>query len=61
MTIKDRVGQQHEVQGMLGGKGKALSYSFFEAWIDPAMLLADIVLEPRAYAGYHRHQGHEEL
>ena len=61
MTVKDRVGQQHESQGMLGGKGKTLSYVFFREQIDPAMLFADMVFEPGAYAGYHRHLGHESI
>jgi quercetin dioxygenase-like cupin family protein len=59
MTIKDRVGQQFEHDGMLGGKGTALSYMFFQGQADPAMLFADIVVEPGAYAGHHRHQGHD--
>ena len=61
MTIKDRVGQQREWPNLAGGKGMALFYLFFRGQLDPAATFGDIVFEPGAYAGYHRHEGHESI
>jgi len=61
MTILDRVGQQQEHEDILGGKGRSLTYVFFEGQTNPAMFFADIVTEPGAYAGYHRHERHDTI
>ena len=46
---------------MHDGKGKTLAYAFFQGKIDSSMMFFDLVLEPGAYAGYHRHEGNEEI
>jgi quercetin dioxygenase-like cupin family protein len=61
MTIKDKLGEQREIQDLHDGKGKALAYIFFQGKIGSSMGFFDLVLEPGAYAGYHRHEGNEEI
>jgi quercetin dioxygenase-like cupin family protein len=61
MAFSDSVGQQREWPTLAGGKGMALFYEFFEDQLDPAAAFIDIVFEPGAYAGYHRHEGHDSV
>ena len=61
MATTDRVGKQRELPNLAGGKGMALFYGFFEDQLEPGTMLGDIVIEPGAYAGYHRHEGHQSI
>jgi len=60
MTIKDKVGKREIVQVMHDGRGEALVYRFF-AENDPSIGFFELVFRPGAYAGYHRHEGSEEI
>ena len=61
MANTDRVGKQLELPNLARGKGMALLYRFFEGQMEPGTMLGDIVIEPGAYAGYHRHEGHQSI
>ena len=61
MTIKDSLGEKREIRNMHDGKGKTLAYAFFQGEMEPSMMFFDLVFEPGAYAGYHRHEGNEEV
>lgn len=61
MEFTDRVGKQKQWPNLAGGRGMARFYRFFEGQADPATMFGDIVLEPGAYAGYHRHEGHQSI
>jgi quercetin dioxygenase-like cupin family protein len=61
MTIKERIFQQREGEGMLDGKGKYVGCQFFQEDIDPTMLFAYMMFEPGAYAGYHQHDEHDSI
>ena len=61
MTIKDKLAEQMEIQDMHDGKGKTLAYGFFQGKIDSSMMFFHMAVEPGAYAGYHRHEGNEEI
>jgi len=61
MTIKDRVGQQQEGQDMVGGKGGYQLYWFFQGETDPSISFINILFQPGAYAGYHRHERHDTI
>jgi quercetin dioxygenase-like cupin family protein len=61
MAAKDRVDQQQEAPDLAGGKGMSLLYHFFQDQLDPSVAFIDIIIKPGAYAGYHRHQGHESI
>lgn len=58
---KDRVGQQRELPNLAGGRGISLFYQFFEDQLEPGTMLGDIAIEPGAYAGHHRHEGHQSI
>ena len=61
MTIKARISQQQEGEGMMEGKGRYTGCRLFREEIDPTMLFAYMVFEPGAYAGYHRHDTHDSI
>lgn len=60
MTIKDRAGKHEIAHGAHDGRGESLWYRFFEE-NDPSFGFFEAVFKQGAYAGYHRHEGSEEV
>jgi mannose-6-phosphate isomerase-like protein (cupin superfamily) len=61
VLIKDKREKWIEVENAHGGEGQGLVCPFFRGKIDPNMLFLESVLKPRAYCGYHRHDGTDEI
>ena len=61
MATKQRVVEREGRQGMHDGRGQVLGYEFFTGETKGLMRFADLVIEPGAYVGYHRHEGNLEI
>ena len=60
MIIKDNVGKREIAYGAHDGRGESLWYRFF-AENDPSIGFFELVFKLGTYAGYHRHEGSEEI